>query len=184
MENATDPEHNFFFGLTGDKMALKLCLSYAFAVSIILPIFVYSIIWYEQCGSDNRRTLINKFVILISYSGMQYLMFVQMPENIWYLYGPLPPNFCFFVRILRSALFVEMLIYLDLMIMTRYLYIFWIKNPTGTHDDFWVLFIFMLVKMLSFIFNGVWHWTISHQPLNFYICSGLDPTTAFQDPPR
>ena len=182
MENETN--QNFFFGLTEDKMALKLCLTYAISTSVILPIFMYSIIWFEKYGSDNRSTLLNKFATSICCCGIQYLMFVQMAENMFYLHGPLPANFCLFVRILRSALFIEMFIYLDLIIITRYLYVFWIKNPAGIEDDFWSLFLGILVKMLSFIFNGVWHFTITHQPLNFYICSGLDPTAAFQNPPR
>ena len=182
MDNKT--EQNFFSGLTEDKMALKFFLTFAISMSTIVPMFMYSIIWYEKYGSDNKRTLLNKFAASICCSGMQFLMFIQMSEIIWYLYGPLPANFCLFVRILRSTLSAEVLIYLDLIVLTRYLYIFWIKNPAGIHDNFWALFIGILVKMFSLICNGVWHLTISHQPLNFYICSGLDPTIAYQNPPR
>ena len=33
----------------------------------------------------------------------------------------------------------------DLIILTRYAYVFWLKNPAGFNDDFWVVFFNMWV---------------------------------------
>ena len=128
---------DFFLALTQDGYTLMVCLTFAMTVSITLPVLIYAIIWYEKHTSDNKRTLINKFVTFGSWSGIEYLVFVQMAENLRYLVGPLPANFCLLVRILRSTLFVELLVYLDLATLTRYIYVFWIKNPAGFNDDFW-----------------------------------------------
>ena len=175
---------DFFLALTQDGTLLGVCLTFAMFVSIILPVFLYSVIWYEKHSSDNKQTLLNKFETFVSWSGIEYLTFVQMAENVRYLVGPLPAYFCLFVRILRSTIFVELLVYLDLAVLTRYFYIFWIKNPAGFQDDFWAMFLNMMVKMFCLLSMIVWHLAITYQPLNFYICAGIDPTLAYLNPPR
>ena len=96
----------------------------------------------------------------------------------------LPEHLCLFARILKSSIFIEILLFFDLMILSRYLYIFWLKNPAGFQDDFWSAFLNILVKVFSFIFMAVWHLLANHQSLGYYICCGSSPPMAFHNPPR
>ena len=154
---------NFYASLTDDKTSLTVCLTFAISVSIVVPIFLYGIIWYDRCGTDNKRTLLNKFTSLACWAGIEYLVFVQTSENVRYLFGPLPTKFCFFARIIRSVIFTEMLLFVDLIVLSKYFYIFWIKNPAGFDDGFWASFLNLSVKLSSILSMTTWHFVMENQ---------------------
>ncbi len=229
MSNVTQ----FFAELTSSQPVLRVtCLVFALATSLVVPVFLYSIIWYERYGSDNKRTLLNKFASLACWAAIEYYLVAQMLEIITFLFAPLPAQFCLFTRyqfsqhylliffvrklhkllfciyictflaigfwrkscfknvgkidhrIVRSSVFIELLVFFDLITLTRYFYIFWLKNPAGFNDEFWANFFHIWVKMFSFVFMSTFHIVSKHQSFNYYICSGLDPTTAILNPPR
>ena len=62
------------------------------------------------------------------------------------------------------------------------MFIFWLKNPAAFQDQFWLIFINVWIKGFSFIFNFVWFYTAEHQIINFYICTGKDPTKDLKKP--
>ena len=181
MSNVTQ----FFSELTSNQPVLTAaCLTFASVTSLAIPVFMYAIIWYERYGSDKKRTLLNKLASLACWAAIEYYLVAQTLEIVIFLFAPLPAQFCLFTRIVRSSVFIEVLIFFDLITLTRYFYIFWLKNPAGFHDEFWANFFHFWVKMVSVIFMSTFHIVSLHQSLNYYICSGLDPTTAILNPPR
>jgi hypothetical protein len=182
--NNTALKNDFFSTLTEDKQTKGICLSFAVISLLTFPILAYSIIWYEKYGTDNKRTMINKFFSMICWSAIENWILVQSSEILCYIIGPLPSNFCFFIRIFRSANFYQFLLYADLAMISRYVYIYCLKNPAGFNDDFWAYFFNMWVKICTLISMMVYHSLLTYQPSNYYICAGKNPIIAFNNPPR
>jgi hypothetical protein len=51
--------------------------------------------------------------------------------------GPMSATFCFFQLWFKNALKWCCLIILDAIILAKYIFIFWLKNPGAVQDDFW-----------------------------------------------
>lgn len=66
----------------------------------------------------------------------------------------------------------------------RYAYIFWLKNPTAFHDDFWYLFICLWVFATSVYLQANWILISSYLPMSYYMCTGTDPEMSFLNPPK
>ena len=97
MPNETD----FFAGLTAPKPIRTLSLMISGSVSLIIPIFLYSIIWFERYGSDKKRTILNIVTSYGTWTGIEYLTIIQSAEIIRYMTGSMPASLCFFVRVFR-----------------------------------------------------------------------------------
>ena len=96
--------------------------------------------------------------------------------------GPLPCIFCFMKTTIRSSYATQGFLYFDTILIVKYMFIFWLKNPAAFQDRFWLIFINVWIKGFSFIFNFVWFFTAKHQIINFYICTGKDPTEDLKKP--
>lgn len=49
-------------------------------------------------------------------------------------------------------------------------------------EDFWFAFLKVWIRGASWIFNAAWFYQAEHQIINYYICSGVDPTEDFKKP--
>ena len=96
--------------------------------------------------------------------------------------GPLPCIFCFMKTTIRSCYATQGFLYFNVILIIKYMFIFWLKNPAAFPDQFWLIFINVWIKGFSFIFNFVWFYTAEHQIINFYICTGKDPTKDLKKP--
>ncbi len=174
----------FFSQLLENQFSLSASMTFAISISVIVPLLLYSIIWYERNGNDNKRTLVNAFASLACRGGIEYLVVAQMLECIYFIFGPMPVYFCFLARILRSAIFIEIILFFDLMIISRYFYIFLLKNVSILDEQFWTTFFHYWVKLFCIVSMIAWHLIVTKQPFNYYICLGTDPGLAFLNPPR
>ena len=64
------------------------------------------------------------------------------------------------------------LMILDAMIITRYSFVFYLKNPTSTQDDFWNLFINLWITTVSIMTQTVYAIQPGKNPMHYYICVG------------
>ena len=55
-------DKDFFHGMFSNNPFKIGALLFSILATFVLPIGFYMIIWYEQYGSDNKRTAINKIV--------------------------------------------------------------------------------------------------------------------------
>jgi len=159
-------------------ISLTICITNV----IIVPLILYSIIWYDKFGSDKRRTFINMLVSLLCWSSIEFCFVIQCTEIIRYIYGPLPKLFCFFKSVARGAYTTEALLYFDAMCLTKYIFIFWLKNPAAFQDKFWTIFLYIWIKGVTIITNFVFYILAGHQMISYYICTGIDPTEDFKKP--
>jgi len=117
--NATQG-NTFFSELLERQFLLTASVTFGITTSAIVPLFLYSIIWYEQFGNDNKRTLVNAFASLACRGGIEYLVFAQLLKYISFIFGSMPAYFCLFARISKSAIFIELILFFDLTIISRY----------------------------------------------------------------
>ena len=149
---------------------------------IFVPCLLYSIIWFGNYGSDKKSTFLNMITNATCWIGIEYCCIIQTTEILRCAIGPLPQWFCFLKTILRSAYVTQTFLLFDIIALTQYLFIFWLKNPAAFHSNFWILFLNIWIRGASLIFNGVWFFKAEHQIINYYVCSGIDPTEDFKKP--
>ena len=51
----------------------------------------------------------------------------------------------------------QIFLFFDCIALTRYIYIFWLKNPAAFKDDFWCRVAVPWIKAFSFLITGVWY---------------------------
>jgi hypothetical protein len=158
------------------------CIAFCFATCVVVPVLLAPIIWFDKYGTDNKRTFINMLNTSLCWMIIEYCAAVQLTEAVRFLYGPFSKSFCFLKTIVCSAYVTETLLYFDAIAMTRYLFIFWLKNPAAFQDDFWNVFVKLWINGASLIFNGVWFLKAERQIINYYVCSGIDPREDFKKP--
>jgi hypothetical protein len=166
---------NFFYNLTESKPTKFVFVTFAMFASIINSSLFYFCVWFEKHGADNRQTLIHKFATSTYWCAIEYFLLIMPSDMIPFIYGPLPRNLCLALRILKLANFFQILLFFDLVAISRYFYIFVLKNPAGFNDDFWAFFLNIWATMLCLLTKTTYHLAIPQQAMPFYICCGMDP---------
>lgn len=92
-----------------------------------------------------------------------------------YSIGPLPPFTCLTIIWMKNFIVLKIFLFYDLMSIVRYLLIFYIKNLFGFDNRFWSTYINMWVISFCALSQFVFVFMPGRQPINFYICSGLEP---------
>ena len=149
---------------------------------VVVPFIMYSIIWFDKYSSDKKRTFINMINSSICWMAIEHCFTIQATDLIRYLFGPLPKWFCCLQTFVRNAYITQTVLYIDAIALTRYTFIFWLKNPAAFQDGFWLIFLNIWIKGASIIMNSAWLIKAEHFPVDFYICSGIDPTKDFKHP--
>lgn len=96
-------------------------------------------------------------------------------DTITYFVGPLPPYFCYIMCLIRPIIKTNALMFLNAIVVSKYIFIFWMKNPASIDDDFWSLFISLWSIGFSCIFNFVQIWF--QQIFYFYICADVSKSS-------
>jgi hypothetical protein len=63
---------------------------------------------------------------------------------------------CFFQHVMKNAFSLQMILFLDAINFTRYVFIFWHKNPAIFLDAFWSFFINTWVICFSLLSQSVY----------------------------
>jgi len=76
-------------------------------------------------------------------------------------------------------------LFYDAITLSRYIFIFWLKNPTAVEDSFWSLFINIWIVTGCTIFAAVHSLMPGRQFIYFYTCCGIEPSeyTGLPDKP-
>ena len=106
-------------------------------VSMITFSMFFGIIWYEKFGMDHRRTLVNKIVSMLCWNGMFSMLFGFWEDVASYFCGPQTKLQCLFFQMLRNVIKSNSLFFLEAIVISKYIFIFWLKNPTSVNDDYW-----------------------------------------------
>ena len=166
---------DYFSGIFQNRLSKWISIMFSILGSIFAIFMIYSIIWFERYGLKVRKTLINRLFISADYIGIVWLSLFQQLDVLRYLYGPLPQLVCHFTDYSKFALTNQIFTTFAFIMITRYLFIFYLKNPAGFYDEFWYKFILAWIIMFSWISQiPVYLGPGKHFP-NFYICAGLSP---------
>jgi hypothetical protein len=133
-------DEDFFYGIFENRPSKFVCIVLAILVLSIELFLYYGIIWYERFGTDNRRTLTNELLTNLCWT-IIVSIFISFLNLARYIFGPLPAYYCFFQLLLKVVSKTVILLFLDAILLTRYLMIFWLKNPSAIKDDFWGSFL-------------------------------------------
>ena len=87
--------------------------------TVLGPIGLYSAIWLEQYGNDQKRTLLNMLFSRVCWTGIVSCVSVQMIEMMRHVVGPLSSTVCFLNLLARYILAQVCLNFLNGMIITR-----------------------------------------------------------------
>jgi uncharacterized Tic20 family protein len=68
------------------------------------------------------------------------------------------------------------LLILDFVMIFRYIFIFWLKNPAMFNDEFWIVFINLWIFLFAWLSQLVIILGPGRPYVNYYICTGRDPT--------
>jgi len=161
-----------FFSTFYTKIAF---ISFCDLLNITNIFMFYGIIWYERFGTDNRRTLMNKIVSLLCCNAAFSMTVNFFIDFSTYFLGPLNHHLCFFFQVFRNVIVLNSLLFLDALIITKYVLIFWLKNPASVKDDFWAFFIGLTIVLLSVVFNFSVLFLPQKFSLYYYACADLDP---------
>jgi len=62
-----------------------------------------------------------------------------------------PENFCWVQTLVRSFSTFAMILYADVLIILKYIFIFWLQNPTAFQNEFWAIFIGIWVMIFVIV---------------------------------
>ena len=155
---------------TNTPLVLSLVLSVL--VVIFSPPLLFAIIWFERFGSDKKRTILNMFVNMNCWNCIALVMLGLLPEIVIYSTGPLPPFFCYIHTVIKQYIACSVLMYIDAIIIFRFVYIFKLKNPAAFRDDFWCLFVSLWIHSTGLIFAATLNILAHFQNLPNILCTG------------
>lgn len=107
------------------------------------------LIWCEKF--EQKRTLVNMLISGLALSIVEYLIFVTLTDTARYFFGPLPHKFCLVKTTLTLSLVLQMLFFVTSILLTKYVFIFHLKNPTGIADQFWIIFLTIWIRSFAYL---------------------------------
>ena len=97
-----------------------------------------------------------------------------MLDTLRFIVGPFSIHFCFWHLLLKVVTKTIILLFLDAILITKYLLIFWLKNPCAVNDDFWSVFLNFLIIGAGILSDFVRNFLPGKQTFSYYICAGID----------
>jgi hypothetical protein len=82
---------------------------------------------------------------------------------------------CFFAVVARNSVQTQVVLFYNAILITRYVYIFLIKNPGGVDDEFWCRFVSIWIVGFSTFINFVIYTLPVKQPMFYFVCADIDP---------
>ena len=167
---------NYFEGFYGSKHSKTIFLTISLNLMTVSSLLCYSIVWYERYGLDCKRTIINQLYALQWWTGIEFILMVTLPDWLRLIFGPWSELPCWWYVVVSIGVFAKLLFLQTGLIMTRYAWIFWLKNPLGFKDDFWCCFINIWSNLFCFWPQLAFAFLPGRQPVGYYICTGQDPS--------
>jgi len=166
---------DYFHGLFEARPSKTISMTLSMLLMLVGSILCYSVIWYEHYGVDAKRTILNQLQSLQCWAALQFMICVTFLEWFRYISGPMPKFPCWLHVIVKEAIVSKLLLLQTGLIISRYAFIFWLKNPAAFNDEFWCLFINRWVNLFSVLSQFVFIYWPGRQRIGYYFCIGKDP---------
>ena len=167
--------YQHFSGFFEDQISKTIFITISGAINLIGLVLCGGIVWFERNCTNEKRILTNKIVSLICLYALAIgpLMFVT--DFASYFFGPLNAHYCFFFHLFRGFIRSQLLFFLNSIVVARYVFIFWLKNPASLDDDFWGTIVGIYGAVLSLVANVALMLLPQKQSIFYYACADLDP---------
>lgn len=146
------------------------CIFFSILFSLLMIPLFYIIAQYEK--TVPRKTLINQLLNYVMMNSFFANMTSQVPNILLYIVGPLPQGLCYQLTISWPAFAIGFLLLTNAISITKYTFIFHIKNPTSLQEDFWAKFILSWIIGFCFFSQLVFAILPGKNPNFSYICLG------------
>jgi hypothetical protein len=127
----------------------------------------YGIIWFEW--NSHFRTLINQLVASICWYQIIWIC-IHNFALLLQMYGPGGSLQCSMEVIFINVLGMQAMLLLDAIVISKYIFVFLLRNPVAIHDGYFLYFINISTFTISFISQCVYVWLPGRNPMIFYIC--------------
>jgi len=175
-------ESDLYPALT-DNNPFRICCLSVNVVSMVVGVpLLFGIVWFERFGSDKKRTILNMLISEVIWTFIVALALVQIPDLVRFTLGPLPRTVCFLLLLLRNYLACTIVLLFTSTSVSRFVFIFCLKNPAAFQDDFWFRFSSLVIHLFSQLFWGTLHFINTNQPVIYYICTGENSEEAIRHP--
>ena len=171
---------DFFASVYSNTPLKTVSIIFCIILSILIGCAGYGIIWYEKFGTDLKRTLINRLLSSLCWNGIAYLILVLPLDVARYFVGPFNTKFCLVILLVKYVLNSHTSLFLLAVAISRYLYIFYLKNPAQFQDPFWQMFVNIWIVSCSILSQFAFVILPGRQPTSFYLCSGQEPEMAVE----
>jgi len=149
--------------------------------TVIITLVLYFVINFER--DNHRRTLINRLVSSSFWVGIFWNIIMQPLTFVRYIIGPLNwPLICGLETVLRNGICLHGLLLLDSIILVKFIFLFYLTNPTALDDKFWIMFINLWIGFLSFGTQILYMLLPGKNPINYYMCTGHYPSEIWYQP--
>ena len=160
--------------------------SHAFSLIVSIPStiitlpLIYGIIWFEK--NNHQRTLINQLVTSICCYHIGWVCFIYINIGIHLTLGTTGPFLCALEIIFQNVVGMQTIFLLEAIVVTKYTFVYFLKNPVAIHDEFFQFFINISTLMLSFLSQSVYMRMPGRNPTSYYICMGSFPLSQLPNP--
>lgn len=187
MTNTSEPSfnqslNNYIIIMEKDFTSRFVFALIAILLICVIAMVVYSIIWYEKYGANNRHTIINQVLSAICWNILLFFLAAQMITVVRYIYGPLHSSLCSFALFTKRYTLTSALVFLNAISIVRYIFIFWLKNVLVFHDDFWFRFLVLWTQFFSLLFQLVFMLLPGKKPFGFNFCTGMASVNSSEVP--
>ena len=174
--NSCQNGHQNFCEYFEPKTSMHLVFGLSTIISLIDVMLSYGIVRYENSRTDHRKTLMDKLRLFYFRSIIIAVPIIHCLNFLNYYFGPLNYSVCFFLMVSRNVLKSNMLFFFNCIAIARYIFIFWMKNPTSIDENFWAQLIGTLSFIFSCILNTVAYILPQRYSIFLYTCVDADPT--------
>jgi len=128
------------FGQVYREDRIKLGFWLASTLSILLAVpLTYGIVWYER--SRHYRTLINMLASSFCLYNINFVVLAYLLAVSHLIFGPTGFLHCSLELLLLNVTSMQFLFILNAIVLSKYIFVFHLKNPTAIQEDFFFLFI-------------------------------------------
>ena len=176
ISNSFKSNYKYFSEFYEPKTSIYLVEFFALLVSLFGALLSLTIIWFEKSRSGYMNTLMDKLKVYFCWVTLLSAPIIKTLNILNYYFGPLNYSTCFFLNVFRNIFKSNMLFYFNCIAISRYIFIFWMKNPTSIDENFWATMISLSSILFSCILNTVASLLPQRYSIFLYICSDTDPT--------
>lgn len=169
--------------MTKDSLILpaSICLA-CFGVITGVPL-LFGIVRYQSKARATKQTLLNMLASTVCWINIWLLLIDRPLDIILFTSGPLSSPLCCIKVNIKFFLVCMIALTFNAIVVTRYLFILWIRNPMALNDKFWHNVITIWITSASAIITTVQSVGSGCVSTVFRICNGTAITPEEQDLP-